>query len=201
MKLERVLNLLVVLVLALGMAQSKPKKPAVPAVFENAHYVYVEAIDGDVFKPGLLPEDRQAIYQVEQRVRDWNRYAITTKREQADLIFVIRKGRIADAQTHVGLGPHPQQPQPGVLQPGQSSAPMQTQSRDQGSYGAEAGVGPADDLLRVYTLSGEGKLMGPVWSRSQDGGLDGPSVQLIEQLKTAVEHAYPQTPPNKQPTP
>jgi hypothetical protein len=201
MRIGKVANLLIVMLLALGLAQGKPKKPAVPEVFENAHYVYVEAIDGDVLKPGLFPEDRQAIYQVEQRVRDWNRYAITTKREQADLIIVVRKGRIADAQTHVGLGPHPQQPQPGVLQPGQSSAPREGPSRDQGSFGADGGVGPADDLLRVYTLNGDGKLMGPIWSRSMDGGLDGPSVQLIEQLKSAVEHAYPQAPPNQQPKP
>lgn len=201
MKTAKVLNLLMVWMLAFSLAQGKSKKPEVPAVFENAHYVYVEAVDGDALRPGLFPEDRDAIYQVEQRVRDWNRYVLTTRREQADLIFIVRKGRIAEAQVHGGLGPRPQQPQPGVLQPGQSSAPMRTGQGDQGSFGAEGGVGPADDMLRVYTLNGDGKLQGPVWSRSMDGGLDGPSVQLVQQLKTAVEKAYPQAPPPPQPTP
>jgi hypothetical protein len=60
--------------------------------------------------------------------------------------------------------------------------------------GARTEVGPPEDLLRVY-LQHEGRLTSKVWERSQDGGLDAPAVRLVQQLKDAVERAYPPTPP------
>ena len=150
-------------------------------------------------KPGLYPEDRQAIADVMDRMRDWKRYAITPNREQADLVFVVRKGRLVGQQDHVGLGlgPHPRGPQPGVLQPGQASNPTTAERRagvsptNGNEVGAAGEVGPPDDLLRVYTLNPNGKLIGPIWSRQMEDGLAGPSVRLLEQLKDAVEKAYP----------
>lgn len=182
--------------LVFNMAHAKPKKPDVPAVFQTAKYVYVQAEDGDVQKPGLYPEDRQAIYDVENKIRDWNRYAITTRRDDADLVFIVRKGRLAATQTQAGIGNIPR-PQPGQG-PGQS--PGAGQGSNQGgmseSVGMGAEVGPSDDLLRVFTLNGNKKLVGPLWSRELDRGLDAPIVRLVEQLKADVEKAYPPTPPN-----
>jgi hypothetical protein len=93
---------LLICFLIVTSGQSKPKKPDVPAVFQNARYVYVEAVDGDILKPGLYPEDRQAITDVQDSIRAWNRYAIALNRGEADLVIVVRKGRLAGAQLHGG---------------------------------------------------------------------------------------------------
>jgi hypothetical protein len=134
---------------------------------------------------------------VEDSLRDWNRYNITIRREDADLIFVIRKGRPAAAQLHGNVSV------PSRTQPGQY--PNQTPGQDQGQgpgpgyggsgVGVRGEAGPDEDLLRVFIRNGDGKLVGPVWSRELDGGLDAPGVQLVQQLKAAVEKAYPQSPP------
>ncbi len=188
---------LLICFLIVTLAQSKPKKPDVPAVFQNARYVYVEAVDGDLLKPGLYPEDRQAISDVQDSIRAWNRYAIALNRNEADLVVVVRKGRLAGAQLHGGISGGTR------TQPGQ--APNQDSSGGpiiQGGRSAEAGaggeVGPDVDILRIY-IQNDGKLTGTVWSREQDGGLDAPAVPLIAQLKAAVEHAYPQTASTKKP--
>ena len=185
---------LILLALSLNQAQSKPKKPDVPAVFQNAKYVYVQAADGDVLKPGLFPEDRQAISDVQDSLREWNRYAIALSPSQADLVIVVRKGRVAGVQGHVGISDGPR------AQPGQAPGQFPTQGRGT-EVGARSDVGEPDDMLRVY-LQNDGKLTSIVWDRSMEGGLDAPSMQLVRQLKAAVEKAYPPAPanpPSKQP--
>ena len=174
-------------------AQNKPKKQSgLPAAFENARYVYVKAVDGDALRPELYPEDRQAIEDVENGVRNWNRYAVTTKLGDADLVFVVRKARAVGAQVRGGIGvgePVPRQ------QSGQD--PRQTPTGD--SVGAGMEVGPADDLLQVFITDPNGRLVGPIWTRDLSGGLDGPTVLLLQQLRAAVEKAYPAQLPAKKP--
>ena len=181
---------LIVCLLVLNLAHSKPKKPDLPAVFQNAKYVYVEAVDGDIFKPGLFPEDRQAIADVQDKVREWKRYAIAQNRQDADLVFVVRKGRLAAAQPHVGVSDGPRS-QPG--QPSQSGQfPGQGRATE---VGVRTEVGEPEDMLRIY-IQNNGQRTAIVWDRSMEGGLDAPGVQLVKQLKEAVEKAYPPTPPN-----
>lgn len=179
MKVLRLAVPLIVCFLVMELAQSKPKKPEVPAVFENAHYVYVQAVDGDILKPELYPEDRQAISDVQDSLRQWARYALAINRDQADLVFVVRRGRVAGAQLHGGIsgGSRPQ--------PGQGPVPISGTQ-----VGAAGEVGPEEDLLRVF-LQNEGKLTNLVWSRELEGGLDAPEMQLMAQLRAAVEKAYP----------
>ena len=99
MKLRTRVALLLLFVAPFAVAQQKSEKHSdLPAVFSNARYVYVQAEDGDIMRPGLYPEDRDAISDVQQGIRDWNRYAVAVNREDADLIFIVRKGRIAGAQ-------------------------------------------------------------------------------------------------------
>jgi hypothetical protein len=190
MRFGRLVALLVVLSPVLGPAQ-KAKKHDVPAAFMNARYVYVEAESGgDITNPDVYPEDRQAISNVESGVKQWNRYAIAIRKNQADLVFRIRKGRLVGVQGHAtvsaGAGPGPsptQTPRPGM-------------SGDE--LGASSEVGPNDDLLQVFSTGPDGKLLGPIWTREMKDGLDAPRVLLLQQLKDAVERAYPNPPPNKQ---
>lgn len=181
--------LVLLLVPALLSAQTK-KKHIVPAAFSNARYAWVESIEGDIYKPGVVPEDRQAISDVEDALRDWNRYALTANRSEADLVFIIRKGRLASGKVGVGLGNPPLAPGPGQRSP-------------VGTAGSGAGVdvdgevGPPDDLLQVRALNSDGTLGVVLWERSLSDGLDAPQVALLTQLRKAVEKDYPQNPPAK----
>lgn len=192
--MQRRLVVLAIAVLALpvAFAQSKSKKHDLPAVFANAHYVYVRALDGDIMKPGLYPEDRQAISDMQDGLRDWNRYALTIEQEHADLVFVVRKGRSSGEQNRVGISGR-QQPMPPGSQPRQ-----QGQMPDDGTgVGVGAEVGPSDDILQVFTTNPEGKLIGPLWQREMHDGLEAPAIPLLRQLRAAVELAYPDQPAKK----
>ena len=182
MKPLKMITLLLALLPALATIQAKPKKPyKLPAVFDQARYVYVEAIDGQEFDPRLDPYDRQAIADVYKALYDWNRYVVTTRRDQADLIFVVRKGRMATAT----LG-------------GQvSSAPPMGSGRSAGgplpgngvSVGGE--VGPPDDFLEVYLPNPNDARGAPLWQRTLPDGLNPPQLTLFKQLKDEVERTYP----------
>jgi len=170
---------------------AKDKKPNVPAVFGTATYVYVESPDGDFFRPGLYPADRRAIGDVEDALRDWKRYKLAVKRDEAEIVIVVRKGRLANGR----LGPQVQMGQPAP--PGQSpnQAPGHGPGIGASGPGVETGaeVGPEDDMLRVYMLNPDGKMIGPIWNRTLTDGLDAPGLLLFRQLKDAVEKAYPAT--------
>lgn len=174
-------------------ALAQNKKKSVPAVFGTARYVWVESMDGDIYNPNLLPADRQAISDVENAIQNWGRYVLTATRSEAELIFVVRTGRIAEVKAGVSAGdrypagsgsasnPNPRgNPNPGQQQPVAPGATL----------GGE--VGPPDDLLEVCQPDGSDTSQGTlVWMRSADGGLASPGVPLFKQLKTAIDHDYP----------
>jgi hypothetical protein len=116
-------------------------------------------------------------------LKSWGRYTLAVHPEQADLIFVVRKSRgSADAQS--GL-PAPQRPN-GVA----GSTRVPGQPGDSDTMGAAQQMSAEGDKLMVYTMT-DGKRKGPIWTRELQGGLEGPSLLLVQQLKTAVERAYP----------
>ncbi len=188
MKPLKTITLVLVLVSASVAVQAKPKKPyKMPAAFNQARYVYVEAVDGQEFDPRLNPDDRQAIADVDRALYDWNRYVPTTHRDQADLIFVVRKGRLATATVagQVGSAPQglPNRPANGPL-PGNGVA-----------IGGE--VGPPDDLLEVYLPNPNDSHGALLWQRTLADGLNTPQLVLFRQLKDEVERTYPIQPANK----
>lgn len=186
MKPLKALPLLLMLVFALPATQAKPKKPyKLPAAFNQARYVYVEAEDGQVYDPRLDPYDRQAIGDVDDALYKWKRYAVTTRREDADLIFVVRKGRLAAAKAGVQVGPGGPQAYPNPQgNPGPRTAPANGIA-----LGGE--VGPPDDLLEVYERSPDNSRGAMLWQRSFADGLNPPDLTLLKQLKDAVERDYP----------
>jgi hypothetical protein len=188
MKPLKVITLLMVLVFALVTMQAKPKKPyKLPAAFEQARYVYVEAEDGQEFNPRLDPDDRQAIADVDDALYAWNRYIVTTRRDQADLIFVVRKGRLATAKLG---GQVSSAPQGGPGRP--AGGPLS------GSGVAVGGeVGPPDDFLEVYLPNPNEARGALLWQRTLADGLNPPQLTLFKQLKDEVERTYPNPPPNK----
>jgi hypothetical protein len=187
MRFRTVLVVALVLLPTLLFAQTKRKKKTVPAVFNTARYVYVQAEDGDAFTPGLLPEDRQAIADVQDALRDWNRYVLTVKPDEADLVFYVRKGRIASGRLGGTVGSPGGPGAPGTASP----FPGQPRPTGPGTMaGAEAG--PPEDLLEVKTRNPDGGTGTTVWERSQSDGLNGPQVPLLRALRDAVERDWPQ---------
>jgi hypothetical protein len=180
MRFRTLVTVVVVLVLlpALVSAQTKKKKKTMPAVFGTARYVYVQAEDGDAYTPELQGADRRAIADVQDALHDWKRYALTTSANEAELVFVVRKGRVASGSVGgaVGVGsPYPGQP------PTTRTAGM-----------AQGEVGPPDDLLEVKMRNTDGSLSAPIWLRAQPDGLDAPHVPLLQMLRDMVERDYPQ---------
>jgi hypothetical protein len=169
--------------------------------------VYVEAVDGDQFNPRLYPEDRQAIADVIHALQAWNRYTLTVRRQDADLVFVVRKGRIADAKVSVGdrIGSRTSVSQTPDQDPNRDPArypnsdPAGYPNSDPARYpnsGAEVGesgrVGSPDDLIFVDTVNPEGRRGVRIWTQSRTDGLNTPEMPLFKQIKDAVDKAYPQ---------
>jgi hypothetical protein len=183
--------LLLLLLFFPGPAQSKKKDPDIPALFRQARYVYVEAVDGDEFNPRLYPEDRQAIADVRRALQTWNRYVLTVQRQDADLVFVVRKGRLVAAKVfgdvHVGSRtPVAQTPDQG---PNRDDPARYPNSGTE--VGASGEVGSPDDLLFVDTVRSDGRRGTRIWMQSRTDGLDTPEMPLFKQIKDAVDKAYP----------
>jgi hypothetical protein len=188
--MKRCLSLLLlgsVSLLIVADAKAKNQKADLPAVFKNAQYVYVEAYAGDALNPKLVPDDRTAIYNVEQGLKDWRRYAIVYQRDRADLVFLVRKGRIASVTPRVvvDIGSQHQDRNP--------SPPDPTRSNNSPGVGVgvDAEAGSPDDMLVIYLVNPSGALDGPIWSHSLKGGLDAPALPLFQRIKHEVETAYP----------
>jgi hypothetical protein len=166
------------------VAEAKNQKETLPAVFKNAVFVYVQAYNGDALNPHVIPDDRDAIYNVEQALKAWNRYSIVYERDKADLVFLVRKGRIASVTpgVEVGIGRQPQNRNP--------SQPDSTRGADSTGVGVgvDAEAGPPDDLLSIYMVGPSEALL---WSHSLKGGLDAPGLPLLQRIKHEVETAYP----------
>lgn len=184
-----------------------PKDSEVSRILCPARYVYVATIDGDVFNPRVLPEDRDAVARIEEKLRDWKRYIEVYQPQESDLVLIVRTGRLGTLQGAAGtrmgrVGPG----NPGAggpIAPGTSGTPDPTdasQGPDNTNSGANspygssgpwvgAGgeVGPPNDLLAVYTKPGNIDRQAPMWQKTQKDGLDGPKVPLFEQFHQAID--------------
>lgn len=194
--------LLLAIVPTLAFAKKKPKKPAVSAIFEHAQYVYVEAVDGDEFDPQLYPPDREAIANVMKAIRQWKRYVLTFNRDEADLVFVVRTGRLAGIKGGYSrgtmAGPRSRGTIPGA---GSSGNPAQQGRGNDSALSVGAEAGPRDDLLEVCQIDPNGVLSSPLWMHTQRDGLEAPDVPLLKELRNEVDRAYPLTQASKTKTP
>lgn len=202
MKHLKVALLILLLLPGLAAAQKKAKKPIVPAIFNQARFVYVQAVDGQEFDQNLYPEDREAIADVRDALEAWGRYTFVLDRENADLVFVVRKGRLASANAGVAAGQDPDVGAQRVQFPGNQRQQGNGIGRQQApgvgvGLGAEAGA--PDDLLEVCLHTPKGKLGAPLWIHSSADGLNAPRLLLFKQFKDEVEKAYPNLPPKPAP--
>lgn len=204
MKLVVPVALALVIAAPMVLAKDKKKKDVLPAVFNNARYVYVQAEDGDIMNPRLFPEDRQAIADVQDELKKWNRYAVTLNQSDAELVMVVRKGRLVGLQGHGGVGVG-NAPDVGGSYPGNvpgngpgngpgnrnPAGPNNTGGGVSTEVGGRTEVGPPDDTLRIYAVNPGGRRGALLWAREMEDGLNAPQLLLIKQLRDAVDRAYP----------
>src|SRR5580698_3176754 len=93
--MKRNLSVLGSLLLCVASAVAAPNVPqsrvlTFPKTLTNVRFVYVAAFDGDEFSPNLLPEDRAAIVNVQDALRQWGRYVIVYNRDQADMVLMVQ---------------------------------------------------------------------------------------------------------------
>jgi hypothetical protein len=87
--MRRVSVLLGILLLT-TVALAVTSVPPFPKTLINARYVYVTSYDGDQFDLNLLQEDRQAISNVQEAIRQWGRYIVVFRPEEAEIILRVQ---------------------------------------------------------------------------------------------------------------
>ena|ERR1700756_951762 len=63
--------------------------PPFPATLRNARFVYVTSYDGDQFNTNLLPEDRQAISNVQDSIQKWGKLVVVYRPQDADIVLMV----------------------------------------------------------------------------------------------------------------
>ena len=163
---------LTAIVLPSGLSAG-PKQ--VPARLAQARYVALGYDLGDRFlseseaiaDPDVLPEDRRALAEIRDQIEKWNRYVITPRPGQAELLIAIRRGRRVTGGFGVPIGG-----------PGRATGTTRRSLRIE--------LSSPDDMLSVYEPGGGvfGKLL---WREQRPGGLSSSSASLFEDLRSAVD--------------
>lgn len=160
----------VLLLFVFALAVKAEDKNAISAVIKNATYVYVMAYSGDVISPEVLPDDRHAIQNVQSAIEKWGRYKLVYNRGEADLVLVVRTGRLAEVK--------------GGVQVGVGKVGDTTTKSHGSSIGGE--VGDPQDTLEVYMAS-QGTNSPPLWRGRAQDGLKAPEMRLVQELRSKVE--------------
>ena len=181
MKLQ-VAHLAAACALSLAPGAFAAESDLVPDRLLHARYVALGIETGDDFlseteamtDSRLMTEDLQALRAMRKLIERWDRYAITERPGQAELLIAIRVGQRTVVGGGVTFGPR-------------------EGGRSRKSVHAGVDVSFLEDMLTVYQAD-EGR-RGPIlWRSRQADGLSKSSPRLFEELKAAVEKAAPKTP-------
>jgi len=167
----RKLALLLSVLLVSASTLSAKQKVIMPLVVTNATYAFVTTYDGDAFNPGLTPEDREAVADVQQAIEKWGRYKLVYNPSQADLILIVRTGRAAETDAS--------------LQQGTRLGPFGTPGGSGRTIGAKSG--DWQDTLDVYVPSQDLKTAPPLWRGRAVDGLKAPELRLMKDFQSKVE--------------
>ena len=188
-----------VLLLCLAPLASAKKKPFLPEIFATAQTVFVESKDGDITNLNLSRDQRVAILDTQDALKDWGRYSLSRSRHDADLILVVFRGRL-DPRPLNGASPNGTATAtlPGTRNTQPGHTPIQDPSQaDNSSASDPSNPFPQQkDELRAYTLKPDGKFGQLLWHAELDNGLHPPTLQLLRQLRADVDNSYP---PPRQP--
>ncbi len=164
--------LAIVLASMLAVATGKPK---LPEVITHARYVLVTTMDGGTGSARMFPDDRQALVDVQDAVQKWGQYKLAYQREDADLIFLVRKGRKQETRSGVHIHAGSSWPAPTVGTDGRTE------------------TGDPEDTLTVYDAK-EGIDSAPLWRGRMHDGLNPPDLKLVQQLRSEVERSLKKNP-------
>ena len=160
-----------VLIASLVVARDKP---IIPKLIVNARFVLVTTYHGnDPANVRIMPEDRQAVTDVQNAIEKWGKYTVVYEASNADLIIVIRKGRIAEGTSGVRVHVGSEKPSPTV-----------------GSV-LNADAGDPQDMIAVFDAA-QGFDSAPLWRERKADGLNPPEMILVQELRSLVEKAAKQ---------
>jgi hypothetical protein len=78
-----------------SLAYSQHGFKPLPKLVVHAKYVLVTTYQGyNLASPNVMPDDREAVVAVQNAIKKWGKYELAYKPEDADLILLVRKGRI-----------------------------------------------------------------------------------------------------------
>ena len=150
-----------------AVAQSSEPLPKLVA---HARYILVTTYSGDdLTNPHVTPDDRQAVVNVQNAIKKWGRFALAYKAQDAELILLVRKGRFVESMPGIRIGAG-SDTKPGVA----TEVPTD--------------VGDPRDMLALYDAS-KGIDSAPLWRGLMKSGLNPPQMDLMGELRDAVESA------------
>ena len=159
-------------------ALTRNQKDNFPKQITVAKYVYLTTYYGSEANPSRIPpDDLKALSDLRSALRSWGYWTETLNRENADLILRVRKGGVdvrPGERVSVGSGPT------------RDGGPVASTGLDSQVY-----AGPDTDTLEVYDAK-RGVDTSPLWRRFALGGLNGPDVRLLQDLRKAVEQSAKQ---------
>ena len=183
---------LLLTVLALTAAAGPPGAAAtdkMPALLERARYVALGYDLGDGFvsadrvalvSAGTIEDERRAIEAIRRDLEKWNRYIVTDRPEQADILIMVRVGRRASLEVGGGAGSGPGSL--GVSR-GESGGSRVVSNR---TIGAQ--LSSNDDRVDVYEAA-SGRPGVRLWSGAEVGGLAGAPPRLYKSFRDEIEAA------------
>lgn len=89
-----ILSLVIILLLLVVSAHSQNAATSNEPILQRiavARFVYVTSYEGPTYLPQVLPEDRQAVADVERALKRWGYYTVVISPEHADLIITVQK--------------------------------------------------------------------------------------------------------------
>ena len=167
--LRRCLSFLFLLLSCSAIAFGQGYNP-LPKLVVHARYVLVTTYAGDdLTKYQVMPDDRQAVVDVQNAIQKWGCYALAYDAKNADLILLVRKGHTVESQPGLKIG---------------------AGSNTKASVGAVAptDIGDSRDMLALYDAA-DGIDSPPLWRVLMNDGLDPPQMRLVGELRSAVDKA------------
>jgi hypothetical protein len=157
------------LVLALSsLSYSQHAFNPLPKLVVHAKFVLVTTDQGyNLASPNVMPDDRGAVVAVQNAIQKWGRYQLAYNPEDADLILLVRKGRVVATQPQMRIGKT-------------STTPWEVTGK------APVDAGDSRDMLAMFEAA-EGVDGPALWRDFEAGGLDSPRVALVQELRKAVE--------------
>jgi len=179
---------LLLTLMALSPAADAASNSKMPALLERARYValgydlgdgFVSAANIAAVAADTLPDERRAIEAIHNDLEKWNRYIVTDRPEQAEILIVVRVGR--RARLDVGSG-------------GQDSRGV-SRGETGGSRGGVVSsrtiggqLSSNDDRVDVYEAR-HGLPGIRLWSGAEVGGMAGSPPRLYKYFREEVEAA------------